>query len=126
MKSVLYELLHTAIVNNWRYFFPSNVLAAMQKQSDTVQHGADLSAIFQVTCVCVCLCMCVCMCGCLCGVCVCGVCFLVCVFCIVCVCVRLGKRERESVCAWCLCVVCVCIFCVCVWCVFFLSFVGFS
>ena len=49
IKSSLYELLHTLVVNNWRYFFPGNVLEAMQKQGDTVEHVSDLTAIFQVT-----------------------------------------------------------------------------
>ncbi|XP_076441128.1 exportin-6-like [Babylonia areolata] len=47
IKSSLYELLHTLLVNNWRYFFRNNVLATMQKQEDTVEHFDNLSAIFQ-------------------------------------------------------------------------------
>ncbi|KAK7112089.1 exportin-6-like [Littorina saxatilis] len=48
IKSSLYELLHTLVVNNWRYFFPSNILTSMQKRGDAVvEHFAELSSIFQ-------------------------------------------------------------------------------
>lgn len=47
IKSSLYEVLHSLIVNNWRYFFPNNVIATMQKQEATIEHYSDFSAIFQ-------------------------------------------------------------------------------
>lgn len=48
IKNVLYELLHTLVANNWRYFFPGNVLSALQKHEETVEHSSEFTAIFQV------------------------------------------------------------------------------
>ncbi|PVD37542.1 hypothetical protein C0Q70_00136 [Pomacea canaliculata] len=47
IKNVLYELLHTLVANNWRYFFPGNVLSALQKLEETVEHSSEFTAIFQ-------------------------------------------------------------------------------
>ncbi|KAL8597658.1 hypothetical protein ACOMHN_031593 [Nucella lapillus] len=47
IKSSLYKVLHCLIVNNWRYFFPNNVLATMQKQEAVIEHFSDFSTIFQ-------------------------------------------------------------------------------
>ena len=50
MKSVLFELLFQLMVNNWRYFFPTNVLSHMDKQDlhDPIEHEEEFFSIMEV------------------------------------------------------------------------------
>ncbi|XP_071106408.1 exportin-6-like [Haliotis cracherodii] len=47
IKSVLYELLHELMMNNWRYFFKGSVMSTLNSQSEHVENGPQFTTIMQ-------------------------------------------------------------------------------
>lgn len=47
VKLSLYSLLFQLLLNNWRYFYPANVLVHMDGDNDTVKHQEEFTSIME-------------------------------------------------------------------------------